>query len=348
MQGGSMRKAAYLLVLVSLVFASCEKLIMPKTQSKKPNAVFDELWHRLDEGYSLFGYRKIRWDSAYIQFKPLVYDSMTERQFYDTCVRMLLKLKDPDVVLNAGFASSYSGDDRYKYPLNFNKPLLERYYWKSMEKTGPLLYTIIDSIGYVYYGSFNDDVTDGQLDAVINRFRQFSITKGTVIDIRGNEGGKLDNVFKILSRIDIPDVLLNTTTLLYQIQYKSGPKHDQFTKSADNWLKESEGDKFYGNVVVLTNRDNRGAAALFASGARGFANVNVVGDTTMGYSGQLAGYELSNGWTIQFPNSIILTSDGKNMINGVPPMFPVKMKPDDEARGIDSILETGLKMLQEE
>jgi hypothetical protein len=343
-----MRRIAYLLVIALLALSSCEKMIMPETKSKKPTAIFQELWQTLDEGYSLFNQKKIRWDSAYILFKPLIYDTMTERQLFDTCAKMLrLRLNDPQVVLDAGFAETHK-DDRYKYPLNFNKALLERYYWKDAQKTGPLIHTIIDSIGYVYYGSFNDDVSDEDIVAVIERFREQAITKGTVIDIRGNKGGKIDNVFRLLSRIDIPDELLNTTTLIYQAAYKNGPKHDQFTKVQDNWLKENEQDKFYGNVVVLTNRDNMNVATLFASGARSFANVKVLGDTTMGYSGIPAGYELANGWTIHYPNTLMFNSEGTSMVNGVPPTHPVSMKAADEAQGKDSILEEALKELEEE
>lgn len=345
MRKGCIRTVFYLLLVVSL--ASCEKLMMPKNANKKPGAVFEELWQTLDKGYSLFTYKKIRWDSAYSEFKPLIYDSMTERQLFDTCAKLLAKLDDPQVVLDAGFTMTHR-DDRHKYPTNFNKGLVDRTYLKNHEKTGPLLHTIIDSVGYVYYGSFDEDLTEADIDGVINRFREFQITKGTIIDIRGNKGGKIQNVFTLLSKIDIPDELLNTTTLMYQIAYKNGPKHDQFTRMTDTWLKESENDRFNGNVVILTNRDNAGNAVLFASGARSFANVKVMGDTTMGYGGLTAGYELPNGWTIHYPNSILLTPDGVPMIHGVPPTHPEKLDPDAEAQGKDSILEAALKELKEE
>lgn len=334
-------------LFVALAFASCEKVIMPETKSKKPSAVFEELWSTLDEGYSLFDQKKLRWDSVHMKFQPLIYDSMTSRQLYDTVYKMLVKLNDPHVVLNAGFTQT-NFDNRYKYPANFDRLLLERNYWKNCEKTGPFIHTIIDSIGYVYYESFDQEVTEEQLNLVIERFRNVNLKKGTIIDIRGNKGGNINNAFTILSKIDIPDELLNTTTLLYSIAYKNGPKHDQFTKTQDNWLKESEGDKFVGDVVILTNRDNRGTAALFASGGKSFANAKVMGDTTMGYSGPLSGYELSNGWTIHYPSALVFTADGRSMMNGVPPNEVVQMKPDEIAQGKDAILEAALVELNKE
>lgn len=346
MKKGYMRKLIYLL-LVTVTLTSCEKLMMPKNANKKPTAVFEELWHAIDDGYSLLSYKKIRWDSVYTEFKPLVYDSMTDRQLFDTCAKMLARLADPQVVLDAGFTQTHY-DDRYKYPANFNKALLDRNYLTQHEKTGPLIHTIIDSIGYVYYGSFDEDVTEADIDAVINRFREFQITKGTVIDIRGNKGGKLENVFTLLSKIDIPDELLNVTTLIYQVAYKNGPKHDQFTKLTDTWLKESDGDRFYGKVVVLTNRDNAGNAVLFASGAKAIQSVKTMGDTTLGYGGLTAGYELPNGWRVHFPNSILLTSDGTSMLPGVAPTHAEQLDPAAEAQGKDSILEAALKELKEE
>lgn len=340
-----MRKLLYLLLLLS--FASCEKLIMPKSKSKKATAVFEELWQVMDKGYSQFEYKKVRWDSAHIEFKPLIYDTMSEWQLYDTCAKMLARLKDPQVVLDAGFAMTHL-DERYKAPVNFNRQLLEKNYWKNYDRTGPLVHTIIDSIGYIYYGDFNEDVSEAQLDAVINKFRNNFVTKGVIIDIRGNEGGKIENIFTVLSKIDIPDELLNTTTLLYQTAYKNGPKHTQFTEFADNWLNESPDDKFMGRIVVLTNRTNMGVATLFASGSRSFANAKVFGDTTYGYCGPPAAYELANGWRIYYPNTLLRTADARNMINGVPPTTAIYMKPASEAQGKDDILDAAIEELKKQ
>lgn len=344
---GSMRKLIY--VLLPLVFAaSCEKLTMPKN-NKKHTVVFEELWQTIDKGYSLFAYKKLDppWDTVHAQYKRLIYDTVTDRMFFDTCAKMLALLHDPQIVLDAGFAATHL-DERYKAPVNFNRQLLERYYWKNYEKTGPLIHTIIDSIGYIYYGSFNDDVSDDQLKAVIDKFRDNALTKGVIIDIRGNEGGKMQNVFNVLSKIDIPDELLNTTTLIYQAAYKNGPKHDQFTKFQDNWLNESTSDKFFGNVRVLTNRTNKEAATLFASGAESFANVKVMGDTTYGYSGLQSAYELSNGLRIYYPSSLLQTSVGENMIKGVAPDTLIYMNPAHEALGKDDVLEAALADLKKQ
>jgi C-terminal processing protease CtpA/Prc len=260
---------------------------------------------------------------------------------------MLARLDDAQIVLDAGFTQTHR-DDRHWYAANFNKTLLDRTYLAKHEKTGPLIHTVIDSIGYVYYNSFDEDLTEADVDAVINRFREQRVRKGTVIDIRGNKGGKIENMFMLLSKIDIPDELLNTTSLIYQVAYKNGPKHDQFTPMRDVWLKESMGDRFYGSIVVLTNRDNGGNAALFASGARAISGVRVMGDTTLGYAGLTAGYELPNGWRVHYPNSLLLTGDGMPIIHGVPPTHPQKLDPAAEAQGKDSILEEALKALKEE
>ena len=54
-----------------------------------------------------------------------------------------------------------------------------------------------DNVGYIYYGSFSNDVSESGLDQILNRM---AICKGLIIDVRNNGGGSLSNVEKIASR----------------------------------------------------------------------------------------------------------------------------------------------------
>lgn len=70
-----------------------------------------------------------------------------------------------------------------------------------------------------------------------------------------------------------------------------------------------------------------------------------VGDTTGGGLGSPAGFELPNGWSYRFSVSRTLNHDGANLENGIPPDVPVWNDPENEANGVDDIMETAIGLI---
>lgn len=328
-------------MMLCMSLVSCEKILMPQSKSTKPTVVFDELWNVVDRGYAQFEYKTLNWDSVYVQFRPMVSDTMTERKLYDVCVEMLNRLQDDQIQLNAGFAT-YHFDVAANYPANFNKHIVDKFYLKGYEKTGPLMHTIIDSVGYIYAGDFNEKITEAQLEVIVNRFRFNGGPKGVIFDVRDNRTGQFENIFDIFKRIDIPDTIPGKTTYLYSVAYKNGKERDKFSAVEDSWVEE-KGTTFPGRFVVLTNRNTYGAATLFTAGSGAFTNTTVIGDTTGGGTSTLVSYELPNGWRIHVPGSKMMTSMGQNINRGLSPDIPVNTNPADDASGKDAIIEAALR-----
>lgn len=320
---------------------------MPDTPGSTPTEVFEHLWKTVDEGYVYFEYKGIDWDSVYREFKPMISDTMTERQLFDTCDKMLRRLNDPNVVLKSSFAEA-SYTDTQSYNPNFNRYLLERNYWKDYEKTGPFIHTVIDSIGYVYYESFEEKVTDAQLDIIIERLRlKNDSIEGVVFDIRDNAGGDISNAFTLLKRMGV-DTSFQLTLVMYKAFYKNSPEREDFTEANTVFLDQSDKTKFPAQFILLTNRRTRGTAALFAAASTGYKNVRVYGDTTGAAHGRIVGGELPNGWLVEYPASYFTTDDDKYLEEGLPPNKPVSMSRADEDKGKDTILEEALKTIREE
>jgi hypothetical protein len=337
-----MRNIFILGLLIVIAFSSCEKLLMPKEKSEKPIEVFEELWKTLDKGYTYFDYKGVRWDSVYMMYRPKISDTMTERALYDTCVQMINLLRDGSVSLNAGFATSFYNTTG-GYAANFRKDLLERTYWKGYERTGPFMYKVIDSVGYIYYGSFNDDVNDAQIDVMIDFLKGSGGTKGTILDIRNNTGGKTENMYTMFNHLGI-DSSFEYSIYLFATAYKNGVEHDAISDFIGSYIENNDKRKFGRRTVVLTNRANYGVASLFATAAKGFTRhrVRVMGDTTGGGGTIPASYELPNGWIIKYPTSIVKDADGSYIENGVAPDTVVTMKPADEALNKDSMIDAAL------
>jgi hypothetical protein len=337
-----MRRILSLLAIILVVGTSCEKKLMPETKTATQKEVFKELWLYVKEGYPLFFENAINWDTVYTGYNKYINDSLTDKQLFEICARMLDTLQDPNVILDAGF-DRYQLDYSLKGPANFNEGLLKRNYWGGYTKTGPLIYTVIDTVGYIYLGSFKERLTDEHMDLVVNRFVNDSV-KGLILDIRNNEGGDPENLITFLQRIDIPDTFHKKETLIYQTVYKTGPKSDKFSNVADTWVQENKEGRFpEGWFITLANRKCFGMANLAVSGCRAFPNGKVVGDTTGGGSGYPLRYELANGWHFQMPGSKSLTFNGINVEKGLAPDTVIYMNPADEAIGKDNILDFAIQ-----
>ncbi len=337
-----MKKLIYtILILAALVTTSCERLMMPKSKSDKRIAISEELWKTSDEGSALFDLKGVRWDSIHSIYQFSFTDTMTERQLFDTCALMLSTLRDRNVTLYAGFATAYYPAPT-NYRANFNKSIMERRYWAGHENTGPFIYKVIDSVGYIYYGNFDDDVTDAQIDAVIERLTYLGGKKGIILDVRNSVGTRTDNMFTIFRHMTLDSAGYDFTSYLYQTQYKKGPAHDDFTDYQGSWMDKNDTKKFNRHIRVLTNRAMWGVANLFATGSKGFIPVKTMGDTTGGGGGIPSSKELANGWVVTFTSCRIRTSEGIDIENGVAPDTTVHMQPADEAAGKDTILEAAL------
>lgn len=337
---------AILLLSLSLTLFSCERLIMPKPTGKTPTEVFEHMWKTIDEGYVYFKYRGVNWDSIYSEFKPKIFDTMTDKQLFDTCALMLSRLKDPSVGMKTSFSEYHYVDTTYYLP-NFNRKLLERHYWKSHDNTGPFIHTVIDSIGYIYYESFEDEVKDEHLDIIIEqlRLRNDSI-QGVVFDIRDNRGGNMANAFTLLKRMG-PDTSFTLSSVLFKAFYKNSAERDDITEAQTSYIEQSDKTKFPKQFILLTNRGTMAEAALFATGAKGYKNVTVMGDTTRGRAGRIVGAEMPNGWIVNYPASFFTTDDDRNVEDGIAPHVKVDTTPADEAKGIDAIVEAALKAIND-
>ncbi|MEP7374052.1 MAG: S41 family peptidase [Chitinophagaceae bacterium] len=324
-----------ILIATVVLFASCEKIVMPKSASADPVDVFETLWKTIDRGYSFFDYKNVDWNSAYQTYRPQIRAEMTDRELFTVCSEMLRILKDGHVNLRAGFSTSYYHDFFLNFPPNFNKEIIDRNYLRGFEVTGPLYHTLLSgNIGYIYYGSFARAFTEEELDAVLTRFNSVAGLKGIIFDVRNNEGGDPANAYRFFKRI------ARQNTLLYKTKYKNGPAKNDFTEEQESVIEPTaDWVNYTGKLAVLTNRKCYSACNFFVAGCKAFRQITIVGDQTGGGGGQPTGFELPNGWSVNFSGSVTTLPDGFIIENGVAPDIAVSLSSADEAAGIDTIIE---------
>lgn len=305
---------AALLAAMLFMFAACEKAWMQEPGATRAQ-VFDYLWLRVDEQYSMFDVKQVDWKAVYDSLRPMVNDTMSSDSLFAVCAAMLDRLNDGHVNLVGTFDVSRSDSVHRRFysqsGVDMNVVVLN-YLGSRYHSTGGLAHSSLcdGKVIYVYYGSFNNGVSEAGLRHIIAAYPE---AKGMILDLRGNGGGSLSNVNNLLS------VMPSNGQILYYSQIKSGPGHDQFTPLEPTYAPVNKGKTFDNPVVVLTDRGCFSATSTFAVSTQAYDNLILMGDTTGGGMGLPTMGVLPNGWRYRFSITRTIALDGRNYENGVPP-----------------------------
>ncbi|MEM6842580.1 MAG: S41 family peptidase [Bacteroidota bacterium] len=337
----------FLIAVISLLaFAACEEAFIREEYEDNAVDVFNSMWTTVDENYSFFDFKGIDWDAVYDANRPRVENGMRRDSLFNVLADMLFVLRDGHVNLQAGFDLSRNWDWYLDFPQNFNFTVIERNYLADdYEITGPFLHRAIDSVGYIYYESFEDDFSESIVDYLVTLYASrivdddTLIFKGLIIDVRDNGGGSLNNANTLASRF------ADERRHVQNWQYKNGPGHNDFTEPVKKFIEPGGNFQYNGPVVVLTNRSCYSATNFFVQIMKNFPNVVVMGDSTGGGGGLPINRELPNGWTYRFSSTVTTTVAGENIEDGVAPDVRVDITEEDEQAGRDTILEEALELI---
>ena len=331
----------YIFVISALVvltaLSGCEKALGLEEPASDPASVYEEAWKVIDQRYALFSVKTVDWKAVHDRFRAELNDKTTPGQLFQVIDNMLETLQDGHVTLMSPFdTATYQGFYEL-FPKNFNSDnLINTYLQNDYHHIGPVIYKIRDNTGYVYYASFEYDISDAQADSL---FQAIKTTKGLIIDVRNNTGGKPANAEKIFQR------LLPAKQLVRYEVLKKGVGHDELADPSP-WYLSPVGSLYRNPVCLLTNRSCYSTCNDFVLYMSGLPNVKIIGDQTGGGGSIPQVYLLRNGWKLQYSSSMTLSPEKKPVENGIQPDLPIGINGLDEGRGIDSILETAYRILQ--
>ncbi len=336
-------------LLLLIAFLGCEEAFIREEYQDNAVDVFNSLWTEVDENYASFDVRGIDWDAVYAQNRPRVEDGMRNDSLFNVLADMLFVLQDGHVNLQAGFDLSRNWEWYLDFPQNFDYRLVERNYLEEDHQiSGPFRHQMIDSIGYVYYRSFENTVSESVFDYVLRRYSSrvengdTTIVKGLIIDVRDNGGGSLSNVEEMVSRFT------DEKKLVHYWQYKDGPGHNDFTERIPKYVEPKGDFQYQAPVIVLANRSCYSATNFFVQMMKSLGrNIIVMGDRTGGGGGLPVNRELPNGWTYRFSSTVTTTVAGENIELGVDPDERVDMTEEDRQEGRDTIIEAALGRIKE-
>lgn len=330
----------FLPLLCLFSFTACTDLLIEADPQDSPVENFELLWKEVNDKYTLFEYKNIDWQAVYQKYRPQVSDKTTDEDLFNILNAMLNELKDGHVSLIAPFNAASNRSWYFNYPPNYNANIIERNYLKESRRIIlPFRTQWVDSsVAYIRYSSFGDAVSSESMQQLYNYYGK---AKGWIIDIRDNTGGSLGNVDAIMSRF------IDTKTKVGAVQYKIGPDRKDLSKIFPYFVEPKEkGGKYFGKIIVLTNRKVYSAANFFTSTMSVLNNVTILGDQTGGGGGAPYSGQLLNGWSYTFSTTLLLSIDNQFIENGVVPDIKLDLSPADEAKGVDTILERAIALLK--
>lgn len=306
-----------------------------------PRGNFEALWRIIDEHYCFFDYKQqeygLDWHAIYNKYAPQFDDQMTEEQTFEVLTNMLGELKDGHVNLYAPFDVGRDWSWKEDHPTHFSENVLKLYLGKDYKIAAGMKYRILnDNVAYLRCATFVNDFGAGNLDRIL---LYFAPCNGLIIDLRENGGGMVTSAEALAARFTNEEVLVG------YMQHKTGPGHNDFSPRRQQILKPSKGLRWQKRVVVLTNRGVYSAANEFVKYMKCLPQVTIVGDRTGGGAGLPFSSELPNGWIVRFSACPMYDRDGKDTEFGIAPTHQVGMKPTDQARGKDTLIEYARKLL---
>lgn len=327
-------KQILLIIFPFFILSGCEDNM---SFNNDAHGNFDALWTILDENYCFFEYKKIDWDAIYATYRARVKSDMGNYALFDLMSEMLSELKDGHVNLIASHDMSRYWSWTEDFPSNFDAAIQKKYLRTDFKIAGGMRYKILeDNVGYIYYGSFSNDVGDANISQILS---QMSVCKGVIIDVRNNGGGSLTNVERIASRF------FNEKTLVGYISHKVGKGHSDFSDFYPKYVSSYDRIRYQKPVVILTNRSCYSATNDFVNVMKHAPNATIIGDKTGGGSGLPFSSELPNGWSVRFSASPMYNVSKEHIEFGIEPDIYVSMSESDKSKGKDSIIEKAREVI---
>ena len=322
-------------VCCMLLCACVDDKEMPDT----PQGNFEALWKIMDEHYCFFDAKGVNWDKIHDKYRVQISSMMTDDQLFEVFGNMIGELKDGHTNLSS--ASDYA---RYwnwheDYPRNFSDTLQRIYMGNDYKIAAGMYYRILDdNIGYIYYGSFENGIGDGNLDEIL---QYLMLCNGLIIDVRNNGGGNLTNAAKIAARFTDEERKVG------YIRHKTGMGHNDFSDYEEQTVGPAKGLRWHKKVAVLTNRSVFSAANEFVKYMKQMPTATIIGDRTGGGAGLPLNASLPNGWRVRFSACPMYDAEKNCTEDGIEPDIKVSISDRDFLKGRDTIIEAARQFLSE-
>lgn len=343
-----------LLSLLTIFFSGCHKLLVEPDPNSSAEKNFEIFWSDIYNTYPYFEKDKINWQEVYNQYRPQVTPSTTDVQLFSILRNMLSLLSDQHKsLISADKKLSYQSV-RPNYYTNYDSNHVMKAYldnkvlrdYAADESTQSQTDVVSD------YGITSDSIlyyhirtyyTEYSFENSFNLFsRQHPGSKGLILDLRNNTGGRISTLLKFMS------VFFDKPTDYIIMRSKSGPLEGDFAPPENFTIRPSAGIPIFKKpIVVLTNRYTISAAEHTVLAMRLRNNTTIVGDTTYGAFSFVLTRTLPNGMQFECVSTQATDINGNNYENiGVPPQEYAILTQATYSKGRDDLMDKALQLLK--
>ncbi len=199
-----------------------------------------------------------------------------------------------------------------------------------------------EEIVYVNLPSFGSDQVVREFDGVFEQIRR---ARGLILDVRRNGGGSTGNGYAILSRLvdrSVPGSRWKSRKHI--AAYKAWGRDEQWEEGSHGTIEPHETNRYPGPVVVLTGPGTASAAEDFVVAFHASGRGKVVGQRTLGSTGQPLMVQLPGGGGARICTKRDTYPDGREFVGiGVIPDVEIEPSRQDIAAQRDVILERGIE-----
>lgn len=309
-----------------------------------PDGNFEALWKIISERYCFLDYKNeeygLDWEKVHAEYKNRITPDMNNAQLFDVLSDMLDELRDGHVNLVSKDRVSQYREWYDAYPRNFDDSIQSKYLGRDYSMASGFKYKVLEqNIAYVYCGSFDSGIGEGNLDEILSKL---AVCNGLILDVRNNGGGNLSTAEKLAARFT------NEKLIVGYMSYKTGPGRHDFSHPEAIYLEpSSDRVRWQKPVVLLTNRRSYSATNDFTNRMKQLPRITIIGDKTGGGSGLPFSSELPNGWSVRFSASPMYDPNMQHLEFGIDPDIKVNITSQDYSRGIDTIIETAITFLNQ-
>jgi len=343
-------KSLLLIINISFMLISCEKLVMNSVPKTDNLAIFDSYVKLVKEKYAMLDFKGVDINQLSDSLRATITQDLSDTALFIKCAYITFKLRDGHSNLES--ETLFQGFNiKQGFPKALDIPKIQNNYLhtgmiyldnEDVEATNSENYKLVygflqqdPNLAYMRIPSFDVSISDSELN---NMFGTINPATGLIIDVRGNGGGNPALATKMAS------YFITEKTYTGFERFKTGPGVNDFVDSPSYLVPAASDDKFLKPVFVLTDRGVYSATTTFCYNLDPLANVKFLGQKTGGGSGSVASGALANGWSWSLSVSEFIDYQNKNLDDGVEP--DIILAYDTLNNVSDNYIETAILALQ--
>jgi hypothetical protein len=299
---------------------------------------FDFLWQTFDREYPYFIHKNIDWPALRATYRPRAQAALSQGELVQILREMLSNLHDLHVTLIDPSGLLRSSTFTPAHFVNFDSNVWQNQYLARaivLRRTPGFTTAFLDGKAYIAIQTWSmAQLSIADLDAAIEDFRN---APSIIIDVRNNPGGSDTLAFQFAGRF------ADRVRTARFVQFRNGPAHSDFGALIATEVAPRGAWQFTKPTQVLIGRGCASSCEDFVLGIKEFPHVTLVGDLTIGSSGNPGFFPLSDGWQFGVSRWIAFSAQMQIIEDvGIAPAILVNVAPADFASGRDPVLDFAL------